>query len=286
MDRPRPPAHRPAARSTTGSPPAPPLPIASEPCTAWLLGDLGACRAAGEAAIDRATEPSPWDGVTYTWLGASQFWLGHPEEGVAALREAIEALPRRPASTRPGSPASASSASSTTCKTTTTPRAAARRGGIGVVGEVRTGRILQAHRGRPHHPGRLAHRNDGHGDEARKELQHVVEVTHRGSGPVEIAHAQVALSIAAQAAGDAPAARRFLEDARTIIRALPRSRTRGDGLPRSSRITRGRSPPSHATADPGRGRLQRAGNRASCGDRQHPVAAGDRAACCSSPSTR
>ena len=39
----------------------------------------------------------------------------------------------------------------------------------------------------------------GRAEEARKELQRVVEVAHRGSGPVEIAHAQVALGMAAQA---------------------------------------------------------------------------------------
>ena len=56
----------------------------------WLLGDLGACRAAGEAAIVHAEESSPWDGVTYTWLGAAQFWLGNSEEGVSAPREGLE----------------------------------------------------------------------------------------------------------------------------------------------------------------------------------------------------
>ena len=62
---------------------------------AWQLGDLGACRTAGEAAILGATESSPWDGVTYTWLGASQFWLGDHEKGEAALQEGLEALPGR-----------------------------------------------------------------------------------------------------------------------------------------------------------------------------------------------
>ena len=62
----------------------------SLPTPAWLLGDLGACRAAGEAALLGIEQPSPWDGVTYTWLGASPFWLGHEKEGQAALREAVE----------------------------------------------------------------------------------------------------------------------------------------------------------------------------------------------------
>ena len=171
---------------------------------AWLLGDLGACRAAGEAAICRATEPSPWDGVTYTWLGASQFWLGQRKEGLAALQEGLScrggqflsALDRLPRHARPHPPPAGR------------PRRRARvlRGGTGAVGEGRTGRILQAHHRRPHHPGRPADR-DGRAEEARVELQRVVEVAHRGSGPVEIAHAQVALSMAAQATGDPAAAR-------------------------------------------------------------------------------
>ena len=65
----------------------------------WLLGDLGACRAAGEAALRGAAEASPWDGVTYTWLGASLFWLGHHNDGQAALREAVDRC--RSASFRP-----------------------------------------------------------------------------------------------------------------------------------------------------------------------------------------
>ena len=61
----------------------------------------------------------------------------------------------------------------------------------------------------------------GRVEEARAELQHVVEVAHQGSGPVEIAHAQVALSTAAQATGDTVAARSFLDDARSVIQACP-----------------------------------------------------------------
>ena len=53
------------------------------------------------------------------------------------------------------------------------------------------------------------------------ELQRVIEVAHQGIGPVEIAHAQVALSMAAQATGDPAAARSFLDDARSVIQACP-----------------------------------------------------------------
>ena len=60
---------------------------------AWLLGDLGACRAAGEAALRGADEPSPWDGVTYTWLGASLFWLGQRTGGSRRTAGGTEAVP-------------------------------------------------------------------------------------------------------------------------------------------------------------------------------------------------
>ena len=61
----------------------------------------------------------------------------------------------------------------------------------------------------------------GRAEEAREELHRVVEVAHQGSGPVEIAHAQVALAMAAQATGDTAAARSFLDDAWSVIRACP-----------------------------------------------------------------
>ena len=57
--------------------------------------------------------------------------------------------------------------------------------------------------------------------EARRELEGVVEMADRGSGPVEIAHARVSLSIAAQADEDASGARQHLDAARSIIRACP-----------------------------------------------------------------
>jgi LuxR family maltose regulon positive regulatory protein len=56
---------------------------------------------------------------------------------------------------------------------------------------------------------------------ARTELTRVMEAAHRGSGPVEIAHAPLALSMAAQADGDGAAARALLDDARSTIRACP-----------------------------------------------------------------
>jgi len=62
---------------------------------------------------------------------------------------------------------------------------------------------------------------DDRKEEAREELESVVEMADRGSSPVEIAHARVSLSIAAQADGDAAQARHHLNAARSIIRACP-----------------------------------------------------------------
>jgi LuxR family maltose regulon positive regulatory protein len=186
---------------------------------AWLLGDLGACRAAGEAAILGAQEPSPWDGVTYTWLGASLFWLGLQEEGLAALQEGLKrcqaasfhppwiaclsmlSLVHQLQGNREGARVFAEEA-----------LAMSRRAGLDEYSRL----TVAAHITRA---GLLT--DGGRADEARKELQRVVAASHRGSGPVEIAHAQVALSVASQASGDAPAARQFLDDARSVIQSCP-----------------------------------------------------------------
>jgi LuxR family maltose regulon positive regulatory protein len=186
---------------------------------AWLLGDLGACRAAGEAAVLGAQEPSPWDGVIYTWLGASLFWLGLREEGLAALQDGLKRCQR--ASFHPpwiaclsmlslihhlqGNQNAARAFSEEALAMST-------RAGL----EEYSRLTAAAHITRA---GLLT--GTGRAEEARKELQRVVEVAHRGSGPVEIAHAQVALSLAAQATRDAAAARLFLDDARSVIQACP-----------------------------------------------------------------
>ena len=49
----------------------------------------------------------------------------------------------------------------------------------------------------------------------------MVEGAHQGSGPVEIAHAQLALSMAAQATGDTAAARLYLDEAGLVIQGCP-----------------------------------------------------------------
>ena len=185
----------------------------------WLLGDLGACRAAGEAALLDAAEASPWDGVTYTWLGASLFWLGHEEEGQAALREAVERC--RAASFRPPWIACLSLLSLThhlqgdqNAARTFSDEALAMsaRAGLNEYSRLTaTAHITRA--------GLLT--GTGRAEEARAELQRVVEGAHQGSGPVEIAHAQVALSMAAQATGDTAAARLYLDDAGSVIQGCP-----------------------------------------------------------------
>jgi LuxR family maltose regulon positive regulatory protein len=184
-----------------------------------LLGDLEACRVAGEAAIRRASEPSPWDGVTYTWLGASQFWLGHPEEGVAALQEGLKRS--QAAGFYPPWVACLSS--------------------LGLIhhlqGDQDAARVLSqealalsARSGLDEYSRLTAAAHitraglltgDEHSEEARKELERVVAMADRGVGPVEIAYAQLSLGIAAQARGDALEARRFIDDARSIIRSCP-----------------------------------------------------------------
>ena len=62
---------------------------------------------------------------------------------------------------------------------------------------------------------------NGRAEEARQELQRAIEGAHRGSGPVEIAHAHLGLSTAAHGAGDGAAARRHLQDARSVALACP-----------------------------------------------------------------
>ena len=186
---------------------------------AWLLGDLTACRAAGEAAILGAKERSPWDAVTYTWLGASLFWLGHEQEGQAALREAVERC--RSASFRPPWIHCLSMLSLThhlqgdqnaarACSEEALAMSA--RAGLNEYSRL----TAAAHITRA---GSLT--GAGRAEVAREELQRVVEVAHQGSGPVEIAHAQVALSMATQATGDAAAARAFLDDARSVVQGCP-----------------------------------------------------------------
>ena len=185
----------------------------------WQLGDLRACRAAGEAALLDADEESPWDGVTYTWLGASLFWLGQAKEGQAALREAVDRC--RAASFRPPWIACLSLLSLThhlqgdhdTARAFSDEALAmSARAGLNEYSRL----TAAAHITRA---GLLT--GTGQAEGARAELQRVVEVAHQGSGPVEIAHAQVALSMAAQATGDAEAARSFLDDARAVIQACP-----------------------------------------------------------------
>ena len=185
----------------------------------WLLGDLGACRAAGEAALLSAEEASPWDGVTYTWLGASLFWLGHEKDGQAALREAVDRC--RAASFRPALIACLGLLSLThylqgdhDAARAFSDEALAMSASAGLNEYSRI--TAAAHITRA---GLLA--GTGRAEEARVELQRVIEVAHQGIGPVEIAHAQVALSMAAQATGDPAAARAFLDDARSVVQTCP-----------------------------------------------------------------
>jgi LuxR family maltose regulon positive regulatory protein len=185
----------------------------------WLLGDLGACRAAGQAALRNAGEPSPWDAVTYTWLGASQFWLGQPAEGLATLEEGLGHCQK--ARFHPPWIACLGVLSllhhlqgDQDMARARSDEALALSATLGLDEYSRitaTAHITRA--------GLLT--GQGRADLARTELTRVVETAHRGSGPVEIAHAHLALSIAAQAAGDGTAARLHLDHARSVIRSCP-----------------------------------------------------------------
>ena len=64
------------ARSPTGSPPEPAAVARLSSVTSWLTGDLGACRRAAVTAVSDTGEPTAWDPLAYTWLGASTYWLG------------------------------------------------------------------------------------------------------------------------------------------------------------------------------------------------------------------
>ena len=221
----------------------------------WLLGDLGACRAAGEAAT------SPRGRAVA--LGRCHLHLARclpvlartpDKEGQAALREALKRC--RAASFRPPWIACLSLLSlihhlqgdhDAARAFSEEALAMSARAGLNEYSRL----TAAAHITRA---GLLT--GAGRAEEARVELQRVVEVAHRGSGPVEIAHAQVALSMAAQAAGDAAAARTFLDDARSVIRACPDPGPVVTALLERAESRLGRSPPSNATADPLRGRLQ------------------------------
>jgi LuxR family transcriptional regulator, maltose regulon positive regulatory protein len=185
----------------------------------WLLGDLEACRTAGEAALRGADESSPWGAVTCTWLGASQFWLGHREQGLATLHEGL----RRSEATQFHPPW-------ITClgllglvhHLSGDHDAARARSEEALTLSARLGldeysRITAAaHIARA---GRLT--REGRWQQARTELTRVIEGAHRGSGPVEIAHAYLALSAAARAGADDAAARLNLENARSAISGCP-----------------------------------------------------------------
>jgi LuxR family maltose regulon positive regulatory protein len=186
---------------------------------AWLLGDLEACRTAGETAIRRALEPSQWDGVTYTWLGASRFWLGHPEEGIAALQEGLRRS--QAAGFHPPWVACLSTLGlihhlqgdqDAAREFSEEAMALSARSGMDGYSRLTTAAHLTR-------AGLLT--ADERKQEAREELEGVIEMADRGSGPVEIAYAQVSLSIAAHVDGDADRARRHLSAARSVIRACP-----------------------------------------------------------------
>ena len=200
----------------------------------WLIGDLRSCRDSALSAIDRSAEPSPWDAVTCTWLGASTFWLGERDEGIDRLEAALELC----RSAR--FPAGDGGVSARAARRLGGATAVACLGMLGLIyliegdldrAQERTAAALAlsndaglqeswfnaaAHTA---HAGLLTHA--GRTDDARKELDRALEVARRGSGPIEMIHALVARGMAARADGERETARAFLGEARSLLLSCP-----------------------------------------------------------------
>ncbi len=205
---------------------------------AWLTGDLTGCRASALNAIQRGDGPSPWDAFTYTWLGASTFWLGNSAEGIAHLETALELCRTTPVPVREdgGAPHEDDDAHQLPGGAT----AVACLGMLGLVhllqgdmdkAQERTdaARSLSvtagleeywvntaAHVARADLLGRA-----GRADDAVRQLDRALEVARRGSGPVETTHALVARGLAARAAGDVESARVHIAHAESVLRSCP-----------------------------------------------------------------
>jgi LuxR family transcriptional regulator, maltose regulon positive regulatory protein len=184
----------------------------------WLIGDLGGCREAARRAAKSIDGPSPWDAVTFTWLGSSTYWLGESEAGISALEEGLErgrAAAFYPAwvsalgllaliRVEQGDLAAAEELASTALHVSDD--AGLAEYWVRAPAHVARGSLLL-------HAGRTS--------EAEDELERGVELARRGSGPVEGAHALVALAQARQERGDRDRARGLLAEARWTLQVCP-----------------------------------------------------------------
>jgi LuxR family maltose regulon positive regulatory protein len=184
----------------------------------WLTGDLVACRESALGASEAGGEPSPWDAVTYSWLGASTYWLGDSEAGIGLLEAGLERS--RLANFPPPWVASLGMLGLIHLSRGELDQAQARTDAalklsrqtglleywINVAAHTaQAGLLVQAER--------LG--------EARSELDRALELARRGSGPVETIHTLVAHGLVARAAGEHDAARSSIVDARLLLTSCP-----------------------------------------------------------------
>ena len=192
----------------------------------WLTGDLGACRASALTATDAASGASPWDPVTYTWLGAATYWLGDSDGGLERLGVALERC--RSATVPPvaGQPSAARAGGATVVACLGLLALVHLAQGAADLARQRSEAALElsssaglgeywvntaAHTARA---GLLS--RSGRAHEARVALDRALEVGRRGSGPVEMIHALVARGLI-EAERDRVAARAFVAEARSTL---------------------------------------------------------------------
>jgi LuxR family maltose regulon positive regulatory protein len=184
----------------------------------WLIGDVGACREAAANALALGGEPSPWDAVTLTWLGSATYWLGDRDEGIALLEDGLA----RARAAAIGPPAVACLGILALIHFDRGELDAARaRATAAVALAEESGRRedwLSAH---AHSVLGSLLLGEARADEASAALERGLELARRGSGPLGVAHATLALAQARQDAGDRDGARALLADARRTVEACP-----------------------------------------------------------------
>ncbi len=207
--------------------------------TSWLTGDLGACRRAAMTTVSDTGEPTAWDPLSYTWLGASTYWLGSSkEEGVERLEVALERL--RAAGTLVGETEALSAGQGDAPRPAGGATAVACLGMLGLVHVLeqdfdtaqryvdaalslseRSGLEEYWVNTAAHTAAGILLTHAGRTDEARTALDRACVIARRGSGPVETTHALVARGLVARASGDLDAARTYIGDAHSTLLSCP-----------------------------------------------------------------